>query len=395
MAAVSRRGRSFALLSNLPSWLTHLLAMIAGALTLGLYQSMGQLTQNTAKVVTLAPSVAPLLTSSPTTLSPTSLAPSVAAKKEEFFDVLPMMALEHEIHPKDLRTLITEVQTRILFKSELKTGPFWIYYPSAKPNIAEYLEREARDLPNVFWKVIPHTEDRKQVLLSKEIWNDLQSKAEKILGVDISSVLCSNPTHTVAWWTPQFDWIGALWDWARDPQSRHHKGGNGALSIRSPKHLYQILLKWENDHPGEKPNGNEDMFFVSQLRDWEESGEDRNGVKPPQLPLPETQTKFAVEVVPSPHDHVPTGIYHKMIVMDHKERERMIESCPEIKRMFPSFHEPTCVQLECPKNMTYNLFNWNAKKEEEGENFDKCAETCHVYYHPVAQTIQSWNETYG
>jgi hypothetical protein len=210
----------------------------------------------------------------------------------------------------------------------------------------------------------------------------MQLITEKVLCVDISSVLCSRPTYPVAWFVPQFDWIGAAWSWAEDLNSRHNKGGNGALSIRSPSHMLQILLHQQHE------SGNEDMWFVSKLRDWEESGEIRNGVPPPKLPSHHEQQLFAVEVVPSPQGHTPVGIYHLMIVMDYTNRNRMIESCPEAKRLFPPLHERTCVKLECPRNMSYNLFEWETRMKQS--DFDKNTETCSIYHHPVAK---SWNLT--
>lgn len=301
------------------------------------------------------------------------------------YDVLPLLVLEHDIAPQDLRIVITEAQTRILFNAtHLDTGPMYIYYPAQREYVGEYLRKATKDLQKVLIRSVPDTENRQQALLSVALWSDLASITDKVLSVDISSVLCSNPTHTVSYFVAQdYAWIGAAWEWASDPDHSNHLGGNGALSLRSTRHLAQVLRDKEHDQ------GNEDMWFTSALREWYEEGQARNGVPPPKLPSQPEQQLFAVEVVPSPDGTTPVGIYHLMVAMDQGERDRMLSVCPEAKRLFTALHERTCsIKMECPKNMTLNFFEWQEEQKKEG--FDNCKEACSIDHHPMAKQAQNW-----
>ena len=134
-----------------------------------------------------------------------------------------------------------------------------------------------------------------------------------------------------------------------EPSSPHHRGGNGAFSIRSPKHL--VILLQSLTPPPQGPN--EDMWFVGRLVEWEKQGDVRNGVDPPRLASYSMQNEFAVEEIASPSHITPVAVYHLMQAMAFNDRESILNRCPVAKTLFPSLHEPKCAVLQCAKNITF------------------------------------------
>jgi len=308
------------------------------------------------------------------------------------YDLLPVLLQDVNIGVTDIRMVVTEAIVRVNFVEtnsslpSLSIGTFHLIYPGNKPDIGEYYRKVLSDL-DVVIESFEGVDNKRQMLYSPALWDRLNELADKVFFTDMSAALCSNPTTPIVSFARDYDWIGSAFFFAEEESSPFHRGGNGAVSIRSPKHLKPIL---QNSTAEELANaGNDDMWYVERLGRWEKSNITLFDVAPPKLPSWETQRRFGVEVVPSPPDVTPTAIYHLMIIMPFADRERMISICPEAKRLYPSLHEPTCALLECPQNMSYNMFEWNKRKEED-PNFDKCSDMCHAVYHPVGSQASMW-----
>jgi hypothetical protein len=261
-------------------------------------------------------------------------------------------------------------------------GPFYAFYPSTQSDqIQKWIEENAppimKDTNFIVFEPVEDAVSKRQLFLSVALWSRVEKLAVKALVLDKESVLCGNPTMPILGFT-HYDWIGAAWKWAMEPSSPHHRGGNGAFSIRSPKHL--VVLLQSLTPPPQGPN--EDMWLVGRLGEWEKQGDIRNGVVPPRLASYSVQKEFAVEEIASPRHITPVAVYHLMQAMVFNDRESIVNRCPEAKTLFPSLHEPKCAVLQCAKNMSIDVFDWKAMVREN--RIDKCVDMCDILYHPVA-----------
>jgi hypothetical protein len=335
---------------------------------------------------------------------------SVDRRPRRHYDVLPVLVLEGvPKNPIHLHKLLLNSLPRISLarKHNLKSGnsmttttttddttsvgPFHGFYPSGKhKQWHTWLQKDASPLLKddnfVRWEPVVNTTNRRDIWFSFSFWKRAADLADRVLILDSSAVLCGNPSSSLLDFL-DYDWIGAAWKWAVDPASPLHRGGNGALSIRSPRHLMTLLSNGE-DIPA---RGNEDMWFVNRLNRWAEKGDTRHGIPPPNLPPYGHQIRFAVEEVAPPSDIIPVGVYHLMKTMDFKDRNGLLQKCPEASILFNPLHDPRCVVLQCPKNMSIGYFDMKKIEEQEEDSVEKC----NILHHPVAAVVQNWSDVEG
>lgn len=310
------------------------------------------------------------------------------SKHDKRYGLLPILVLEKTPNLVQFMKVLMNAKSLVTLhppsqNTTTSVGPFYAFYPSTQSDeIQKWIEEKApsimKDANFIVFEPVEDTGSKRQLMLSVALWSRVEKLAVKALILDQASVLCGNPTMPILGFI-HYDWIGAAWKWAMEPSSPHHRGGNGAFSIRSPKHLL-VLLQTQSPPPQGPPN--EDMWFVRRLGEWEKQGDIRNGVDPPRLASYSLQTEFAVEEIPSPGHITPVAIFYLMHAMAFNDRESILYRCPEAKTLFPSLHEPKCAVLRCAKNMSIDVFAW---MKMEGENrIDKCVDTCDILYHPVA-----------
>jgi len=166
--------------------------------------------------------------------------------------------------------------------------------------------------------------DRRGLLLSSWLWRSVA--AEAVLVLDTPVALCGNSPKRVTDFVGHYDWVGAAWKWAK-PGSVHEFGGNGALSLRNRTALLRVLSLHS---PPAK--GNEDMWFVARLHAL--------SLQDPTIRLAprSISESWAVEEI---FHASPFGVYHLMRSMDDTLRGRVLDFCPEARRLFPARHEPT------------------------------------------------------
>eukprot|EP00547_Thalassionema_nitzschioides_P008339 CAMPEP_0194229104 /NCGR_PEP_ID=MMETSP0156-20130528/43718_1 /TAXON_ID=33649 /ORGANISM="Thalassionema nitzschioides, Strain L26-B" /LENGTH=335 /DNA_ID=CAMNT_0038961643 /DNA_START=263 /DNA_END=1270 /DNA_ORIENTATION=- len=318
------------------------------------------------------------------------------------FDVLPLIVLEHPWKAPTLHQFVQDVYARVRISStedatsQLSVGPLHVYIPETKPNVFNYLKRELH-LTDVAVVQTCTEASKRECFLSLDLWKQTASLAHKVLVLDEYVALCGNPTRSILHYSLNYDWIGAVWSWASSEESPHHRGGNGALSIRNPLHLIAIL----ESASAEKPTrGNEDMWFVKKLGEWEKQGSLRSNSTstlstPPKLASAIEQQSFAMETVIPPKNNqrgsvTPVGVFHLMRTVSYADREYILQICPEAKRLFRNvLHDGRC-SLECASNFT-SVKNYNQyQRYRKQEDFNSCRDICRVD-HPFLEVMANWS----
>jgi hypothetical protein len=179
---------------------------------------------------------------------------------------------------------------------------------------------------------------------------------------DGTSALCGNSPHKVSDFV-DYDWIGAAWKWAK-PGTPHEFGGNGALSIRSRDLMLTVLHHFMESEEGKTTSsstgtdgssnskkvlnhhnesrhavfkGNEDMWYVKKIFEYIEKGIIK--ATSAKLAPKNVSMTFAVEELYDDKLPFPCGVYHTMRSMTDKLREKVLNECPEAKRLFSAKHE--------------------------------------------------------
>jgi len=153
----------------------------------------------------------------------------------------------------------------------------------------------------IFARPIQNTTTRRETKCFQQLYEKIVSYLhnpdwQSSCGWYYSCLVWWSGVPIVLFYTAKHDWIGAACNFGQDLSSEHHLGGNGTVSVRSPKHLLHILQYYYNQKqhqrqerqlegvPGVPSRGNDDIWYVKQLRQCHDRNETRNGIPPPKLP---------------------------------------------------------------------------------------------------------------
>mmetsp|Transcript_27318 Transcript_27318/g.41346 ORF Transcript_27318/g.41346 Transcript_27318/m.41346 type:complete len:406 (+) Transcript_27318:126-1343(+) len=384
----------------LPWWIhitTHLLAVMFGATWMALYYHHPDVFESKSNHG-MGPT---RIVSPPHPTKAAMTTPRRTSKQQPLlFDVLPLIVLEHPWKSPTLHQFVHDAYARVRIKSSTaedswSVGPLHVFVPETKPKVLNYLRRELSSLEEPVVVVKTCTEPTKrECFLSLDLWKQMESKSRKVLVLDEYVALCGNPTRTILEYAQQYDWIGAVWSWASKPESAHHRGGNGALSIRNPRHLVAILEQAANE---KRTGGNEDMWFVKKLGEWEKNGHLLNNTsktnllpEPPILAPQDEQQSFAMEtIIPKKKGVTPVGVFHLMRTVSYEDRDYILQLCPEARRLFRVFHDGRC-SLDCAANFT-KIQNFNQyQRYKKQKEFNACHDVCRVD-HPFLEVMANWS----
>lgn len=179
---------------------------------------------------------------------------------------------------------------------------------------------------------------RKKLYWTNEwFWNSMV--AENVLVFSGNGALCSNSKISLLDGSAmelfgRFDYIGTPW-W-----NLHGKGGNGAISYRNRTSMIDALRNQPYD--GNDP---EDAYFIKALESMNRRSQGDKAWKYRVASKADTEllggidTKNLQKIEENGPPLIISGTLPKL---HHDARDLILEMCPEIKRIFPSLHNPAC-----------------------------------------------------
>ena len=221
-----------------------------------------------------------------------------------------------------------------------KVQIFWMGHGQSKnaidinPGVKRLIDSGDIILTRIPDDILEKKNKKKMIHLMTEEWLWGAMAAPKVLLFGGNNVVCTNSPYQFSDFA-HFDYIGAPWD------NFKGLGGEGAVSLRSRDAMLQVLkyayaklppaevdkayLKWVPD----------DHFFVKNMLEMNKKGlatfkiADRNA----------TLTFAATGSAANSRNLVVSGT---LAALSHKEREVFMLTCPELKTLYPSLHEPAC-----------------------------------------------------
>jgi hypothetical protein len=159
----------------------------------------------------------------------------------------------------------------------------------------------------------------KQIMKSPWLWESVV--AEHVLVFSGNGAFCANTPNRL------LDFID--YDFVGKPSK--HSGGDGSThSMRRKSRMLEIL----RDHPPTPKEQTDDVDWVYFTRYMS-----RNKTRYPIAPL-EVQEQFGGAVASS--EHPPLIVSGTLAHLNWTAREAFLQTCPELKIIFPSLHEPAC-----------------------------------------------------
>ena len=166
----------------------------------------------------------------------------------------------------------------------------------------------------------------KQIMKSPWIWESVV--AEHVLVVSGNGALCANTPSRLE------DFVG--YDFVGIPSKQRTGGGDGSThSMRRKSTMLEIL----RDHPPSPKEQKDDPDWVYFLRYLS-----RNDTRYPLAPL-QVQDQFggaAMALSSSGEHHPPFCLSGTLAHLNWTARDALLQTCPELKVIFPSLHEPAC-----------------------------------------------------
>lgn len=231
------------------------------------------------------------------------------------------------------------------------------------PGIQKYIDKKRVILTVIPEKVL--SKKKKRFELMTEIWIWENMLADKVLVFGGGSVICSNSPQSIKDYL-YFDYIGPPWF--------PFKGfaGDGSFSIRNRQLMVDIInyeMEKYKDKPIEKQEkayttfGQEDMFFISRLKEMLQKGllyntnimtgdqlnhkKFKNIKNIDEIPVRKVfiankndSMKFAA--MDHYYNHEVFAVSGTLPSLDFKDRDKFIQYCPEVKMFYPSLHDPHC-----------------------------------------------------
>jgi hypothetical protein len=177
-------------------------------------------------------------------------------------------------------------------------------------------------LPKYLTKLKP-----KQIMKSPWLWESVA--AEHVLVFSGNGALCANTNRSLN------DFVG--YDFVGIP-SKHRtgRGGDGSTHSMRRKSAMQEILRDHPPTPKEEADDTDWVYFMRYML--------KNETRYPLAPL-EVQEQFgggAAALSSGEHHHPPLVISGTLAYLNWTARESFLQTCPELKTIFPSLHEPAC-----------------------------------------------------
>jgi hypothetical protein len=184
-------------------------------------------------------------------------------------------------------------------------------------------QETAWEVGRVTWIALPANMTRskpKEIMKSTWFWESVM--AENVLLFGGNGALCANSQSPLSDFF-EFDYVGTPW-----PQYEG-KGGDGSThSFRHRSAMLSILQKYPPDHD-DRPDF---RYFIQHL--LEESSQKT-------MKVADRKTTMAFGGV-SEADKAPFLLSGIQASLNWTMRDNILSTCPEIKVIFPSMHEPSC-----------------------------------------------------
>lgn len=178
----------------------------------------------------------------------------------------------------------------------------------------------SKDNDRILWTPLPKNMTKfkpKDVMKSRWLWNSII--AENVLLFGGNGAMCANSHYPISRFL-EFDYVGSPWG------QQHGRGGDGSShSFRHRSAMLEVL-----DY-GDDSRGDQDyQFFLKamiknekrfKIADKETTIAFGGGANDQQTPLLLSGTQNS---------------------LNWTERENILFTCPELKTIFPSLHEPSC-----------------------------------------------------
>jgi hypothetical protein len=160
---------------------------------------------------------------------------------------------------------------------------------------------------------------------SKYLWNAMV--ADNVFVFSGNGALCSNSKISFLDGSAmelfrQFDFIGT-------PLRSNGEGGDGSISFRKKKSMLDVI----QSSPPYDGGAAEGSYFIKALNQM-----NKNGANYRVATSQETQLMGGIDAFGLP----PFVISGTLGNLEHETRHAALEMCPEVKRIFPSLHNPAC-----------------------------------------------------
>jgi hypothetical protein len=233
---------------------------------------------------------------------------------------------------------------------------------TANPGIQRFIDKKRVVLTIIPDSLLKRKKKRFELMTEPWLWENML--ADKVLSFGGGSVICSNsPQHIQDFL--HFDYIGPPWN------SFKGFGGDGSISIRN-RHLMIDIIKYEySKYKGDKEKegngyknwGQEDMFFVSRLKEmiqkgllynsnkmiggdinnakWKKLNNDKE-ISVPQVFIANKNDSMAYAASGSVYNNDVWAVSGTLPDIPFVDRDKFIGVCPEIKMHYPALHDPHC-----------------------------------------------------
>jgi hypothetical protein len=184
---------------------------------------------------------------------------------------------------------------------------------------------------------------KKGIHLLTEIWLWTNMVAPRVLLFGGNSVICSNSPLSLSSFS-QFDYIGAPWD------NLKGVGGDGGISIRSRDVMIAVInygyerlaLKHGNDPKASMLISDgylhwvpDDLFFVSHMIEM-------NKKKIANFSIADRASTLRFAATGSAANSEVLVVSGTLPVLPYDDRNKFMLTCPELKMLYPSLHDPHC-----------------------------------------------------
>jgi hypothetical protein len=176
---------------------------------------------------------------------------------------------------------------------------------------------------------------KKMYWTSEWMWQSMVS--ENVLVFGGNGALCSNSKLSLLDGTAmklfeRFDYIGTPW-W-----NHGGEGGSGAISYRNRTAMLDAL----RDQPFDG-NEAEDSYFIHALKTMNKEQLGSGHLKYRIATKADTEILGGINSTDFREENGPPMIISGTLPrLEHSIRQVVLEMCPEVKRIFPSLHNPAC-----------------------------------------------------
>ena len=168
-----------------------------------------------------------------------------------------------------------------------------------------------------------------ELMQSKWLWNNMV--ADKVFIFSGNAVICTNSKYTLSDFA-SFDYIGSPWDAFKG------EGGDGGVSIRSRKLMLRVLDHESSGGSQVMRESQEDHFFISRIQKMRKTGTITSG----EFRIATREDTLRFSAIGSASNKDVLVVSGTLPGLNDIQREQFMQTCPEMKIMFPSIHSPHC-----------------------------------------------------